>query len=226
MTQAAALETLIEMRTRWRTGAGAAAWPRQRRTRSLSAGPHAPSGRDHGVGARTVRRRPRGATGRATRGIDSSAAPHPNPQSFEQGQDALGALLMALPSQLRRTDPLVILGGFSQGGTSSLAFMMRNPGRVHAVLVFSGFLADHPSVAVTARAGAQHADFLGTRHRRYAPSRTPRRKRVGRSSTRPVPCSNSRSYRGMSHTISEEEMRDAKRWLATLLPDANTNGAP
>src|ERR1019366_6432087 len=50
----------------------------------------------------------------------------PEPDSFERGQDALVAFIDALPTRLARSDFPLILGGFSQGGTSSLAFMMRN----------------------------------------------------------------------------------------------------
>ena len=39
-----------------------------------------------------------------------------------------------------RAGPLV-LGGFSQGGTTSLAFAISRPGRVDGVVVLSGFLA-------------------------------------------------------------------------------------
>lgn len=43
----------------------------------------------------------------------------------------------------------LVLGGFSQGGTMSLAYALTRPGRVSHVLNFSGFLADHPDVRTT-----------------------------------------------------------------------------
>jgi phospholipase/carboxylesterase len=39
-----------------------------------------------------------------------------------------------------------VLGGFSQGGTTSLAYALTRPGRVDGVVVLSGFLADAPGV--------------------------------------------------------------------------------
>jgi phospholipase/carboxylesterase len=149
----------------------------------------------------------------------------PESESFEQGQAALGALIAGLPSQLRRTNPLVILGGFSQGGTSSLAFMMRNPGHVHAVLVFSGFLADHPSVAVTRERVRNTPIFWG---HGTADSAVPYA--AAEAGWKELNAAGAvleaRTYRGMSHTISEEELRDAATWLERLLPDAKTDGAP
>jgi phospholipase/carboxylesterase len=149
----------------------------------------------------------------------------PESESFEQGQAALEALITGLPSQLRRTNPLVILGGFSQGGTSSLAFMMRNPGHVHAVLVFSGFLADHPSVAVTRERVRNTPIFWG---HGTADSAVPYA--AAEAGWKELKAAGAvleaRTYRGMSHTISEEELRDAATWLERLLPDAKTDGAP
>jgi phospholipase/carboxylesterase len=149
----------------------------------------------------------------------------PESESFEHGQDALGALIDALPSQLSRAKPLVILGGFSQGGTSALAFLMRNPGRVHAVLVFSGFLADHPSVAVTRERVGNTPIFWG---HGTADSAVPYA--AAEAGWQELSAAGAmleaRTYRGMSHTISEEEMRDAKAWLQSLLPDENSNGVP
>ena len=49
----------------------------------------------------------------------------------------------------------VVLGGFSQGGTTSVAFALSRPGRVRAALNFSGFLAE--SVDVPQGEGARTA---------------------------------------------------------------------
>jgi phospholipase/carboxylesterase len=73
----------------------------------------------------------------------------PDPESFEEAQRALDSFLQALPEHLPVAPAPLVLGGFSQGGTMSLAYALRNPGRVALVLNFSGFLADHPSVAAT-----------------------------------------------------------------------------
>lgn len=72
----------------------------------------------------------------------------PEPSSFEAGQEQLAEFLRDLPAALGRTDAPLIVGGFSQGGTSSLAWALRHPGKAAAVVVFSGFVADHPSIRV------------------------------------------------------------------------------
>lgn len=74
----------------------------------------------------------------------------PESESFEGAQQQLHAFLTELPQHLPVKPGPVILGGFSQGGTMSLAYALRNPGAVPFVVNFSGFLADHPSVQATA----------------------------------------------------------------------------
>ncbi len=72
----------------------------------------------------------------------------PEPESFEAGQEALEGWLDALVASLPvRPGPLIV-GGFSQGGTSAIGYALRNPGRVQGVLNWSGFVPEHPSVGV------------------------------------------------------------------------------
>ena len=140
----------------------------------------------------------------------------PEPASFESGQEALASFLANLPAKLGRTNPPVILGGFSQGGTSSLAYMMRNPGRVAGVLVFSGFLADHPSVAVTPQRVGATPIFWG--HGTADPAIPFAAAELGWTQLHAVNAVlESHTYRGMTHTISEEELRDAAMWLDGIL---------
>lgn len=74
----------------------------------------------------------------------------PEPESFEMGQQRLDEFLRALPEHLPVTPGRLVLGGFSQGATTSLAYALRHPGEVSGVIVLSGFLASHPSVRVAA----------------------------------------------------------------------------
>ena len=149
----------------------------------------------------------------------------PEPASFETGQLALAAFMTALPATLGRTNPVIILGGFSQGGTSSLAYMMRNPGHVRGVLVFSGFLADHPSVAVTAERVGKTPIFWG--HGTSDPAIPFLAAESGWQQLRAAGAAlQSHTYRGMSHTISEEELRDAATWLDGVLTPRTQNSAP
>ena len=69
-----------------------------------------------------------------------------DPQSLAKGLAELTAFLDDLPAQLGVRPGRIVLGGFSQGGTMSLAWALANPGRASAVLVFSGFLVAAPRV--------------------------------------------------------------------------------
>ena len=74
----------------------------------------------------------------------------PEPESFESSLARLHEFLTALPRELGLDAPHIDLGGFSQGGTLSLAYALTHPGVIPHVLNFSGFLADHPLVQATA----------------------------------------------------------------------------
>lgn len=63
-------------------------------------------------------------------------------ETLEASLDALEAFLDSVPALLGVEPGRIVLGGFSQGGTMSLAFGLTRPGRVAAALNFSGFLAD------------------------------------------------------------------------------------
>jgi phospholipase/carboxylesterase len=140
----------------------------------------------------------------------------PEPESFVAGQEALRQVIEELPATIGRAPTQLLLGGFSQGGTSSLAFALRNPGLVDGVMVFSGFLAAHPSVAATpATVGATlifwgHGDADGSIPLGDAKS--------GQAALRAAGASlESHTYPGMGHTITPAEVRDARAWVATIL---------
>ena len=65
----------------------------------------------------------------------------PESTSLDEGLEELETFLNALADHVGFEPGSVVLGGFSQGGTVSLAYALRRPGAVTAVLVFSGFLA-------------------------------------------------------------------------------------
>ena len=85
----------------------------------------------------------------------------PEPTSFEAGQEKLAEFLRDLPASLGRAGAPLIVGGFSQGGTSSLAWALRHPGTAAGVVVFSGFVADHPSVQVSPESVKDQAIWWG-----------------------------------------------------------------
>ena len=68
--------------------------------------------------------------------------------SLTESLTALDHFLEHLPEELGfRPGPLV-LGGFSQGGTTSLAYALTRPGSVAGIVVLSGFLANREGLGV------------------------------------------------------------------------------
>jgi phospholipase/carboxylesterase len=75
----------------------------------------------------------------------------PEAESFVSGQEALARFIRdELPGRLGHAVSSLFIGGFSQGGTTSLAHALRNPGSAAGVMVFSGFLPTHPTVTPSA----------------------------------------------------------------------------
>ena len=66
-----------------------------------------------------------------------------------------------LPAQLGLQPGRVVLGGFSQGATTSLAWALANPTRVSDVLVFSGFLVASPPILARGKAAPDIRAFWG-----------------------------------------------------------------
>ena len=63
-------------------------------------------------------------------------------ETLEDSLEALDAFLESLPELLGGPVERLVLGGFSQGGTLSLAYALTRDRPLAAVLNFSGFLAD------------------------------------------------------------------------------------
>ena len=135
----------------------------------------------------------------------------PEPESFEQSQQALAQLLSELPPRLPvRTGP-VVLGGFSQGGTMSVAYALRNPGTVPMVLNLSGFLPDHPTVRATPDSVRGTRFFWG--HGTMDPSIPFAMGEEGRAALRAAGAAlETRDY-VMGHGISPDEARDVREWI-------------
>jgi phospholipase/carboxylesterase len=135
----------------------------------------------------------------------------PEPESFSESLARVDELLLALPGVLGVEPGPVALGGFSQGGTTSVAHALTRPGRVRSVLNFSGFLADHPDV----RASQQTVD--GTRFfwgHGTGDTSIPFALAVeGRRELRAAGADlESRDY-PIGHWIDPEELADAVAWL-------------
>ena len=130
--------------------------------------------------------------------------------TLQRSFDALDAFVDALPAQLGLRPGRLALGGFSQGGTTSLAWALRNPNRAEAVLVFSGFLIDAPSVPPGSASGSPRV-FWG--HGRKDPAipfalAERGRKRLGDAGT----VLETRDY-DIGHWIVPEEIEAAMAFL-------------
>ena len=131
--------------------------------------------------------------------------------SLTESLDALGEFLDGLPARLGiRPGPLV-LGGFSQGGTTALAWTLRNPERVQVALVFSGFLVDSPLVPPGGAAAGRPRIFWGhgTRDPNIPFALAERgRRRLEEAGAVLV----ARDYE-IGHWIAPEEIEDAMRFV-------------
>lgn len=135
----------------------------------------------------------------------------PEPESFEASQRELKSFLAGLPSEIPVRPGMVVLGGFSQGGTMSLAYALRNAGELPLVLNFSGFLADHPSVR------PEPASVRGTRffwgHGRRDPSIPFAAAEAGWEALRAAGAELEAREYPIGHWIAPEELADAVRWM-------------
>jgi phospholipase/carboxylesterase len=135
----------------------------------------------------------------------------PEADSFEASQRLLAEFLGELPARLPvRTGPLV-LGGFSQGGTMSTGYALRNPGAAPRVLNLSGFLPDHPSVRATPESVAGTRFFWG--HGLHDPAIPFGFAVEGRAALREAGAElEARDY-PIQHAISGDEADDVREWI-------------
>lgn len=145
----------------------------------------------------------------------------PEPESFEQGQQALAEFLAELPSHLPVAPGPLLLGGFSQGGTSALAHALRHPGTIPLVMNLSGLLASHPTVAATPGTVADTAVFWG--HGTEDPAIPFAHATSGWAALRAAGADLTAQAYPAGHTITQAELRDATTWLGRkLAADAST----
>jgi phospholipase/carboxylesterase len=135
----------------------------------------------------------------------------PEPESFEAGQQALAGWLDTLRTTLPIRTGALILGGFSQGGTTATGYALRNPEKVHAVLNWSGFVPEHPSVEATRERLAGLRVFWG---HGTADGNVPYALAVaGREMLRSAGAIVTPFDHAGGHTITRDELRETERWL-------------
>ena len=127
---------------------------------------------------------------------------------------ALDGFLDGLPETLTVKPGALLLGGFSQGGTTSLAWALTRPGRVRGVLVFSGFLVDDPQVPLTPETTTGLSVFWG--HGTGDPAIPHTLAVRGRERLRQAGVEvEGRDY-PMGHSIAPRELADASAWMEAL----------
>ena len=135
----------------------------------------------------------------------------PEPESFEASQQALAAFLAELPSRLPVRTGTLVLGGFSQGGTMSLGYALRNPGTVPLCMCLSGFLPQHPTVRATPETVAGTRFFWG--HGTMDPAIPFAMGQEGRAALRAAGAElEARDY-AMAHGINADEAGDIRDWI-------------
>lgn len=135
----------------------------------------------------------------------------PHPEDFDRSQALLREFLDSAPERLPVVPGRTAVGGFSQGGTMSIAAALREPGRVPLVLNFSGFLPSHPSVPVTPESVRGTRIFWG--HGTDDQAIPFAMAEQGRRALRTVGADLvARDYR-IGHWIDSAELADAAEWL-------------
>lgn len=137
------------------------------------------------------------------------------PDTLARSLEALDRFLDALPDLLPVSPGPILLGGFSQGGTTSLAYALTRPGRVAGVLNFSGFLVDDPSVPVTPASVGEIPVFWG--HGVGDPNIPFPLAERGRARLLEAGAGlEARDY-AIGHWIDAAELEDARRWMEAVL---------
>jgi phospholipase/carboxylesterase len=128
--------------------------------------------------------------------------------------DALGDVLRTLENRVPVRPGAVVLGGFSQGGTTSLAYALRNPGHVDGVINLSGFLADGLLDQVGPKAARNLRVFWG--HGTGDPAIPHQLAERGRRALLAAGTDLESHDYGMGHAVIPEELADVSRWMASV----------
>ena len=135
----------------------------------------------------------------------------PEPESFLRSLASIDELVAGLPDVIGRKPGHVALGGFSQGGTVSLAYALTRPGAVRHVINFSGFLADHPDVHATTETVQGTRFFWG--HGTGDPAIPFELAIEGREQLRAAGADLTAHDYAIGHWIDEDELRTMISWL-------------
>ena len=138
-------------------------------------------------------------------------------ESLGESLRALERFVENLPEALGFVPGPLVLGGFSQGGTTSLAYALKHPGSVAGVVVLSGFLANQGGLGAWPEAMGKTPLFWA--HGTEDPAVPFSLALEGRKRIREAGGNlEARDY-GMGHWVIPEEMSDLKDWLEKSIPD-------
>jgi phospholipase/carboxylesterase len=131
--------------------------------------------------------------------------------TLQPSLDALAAFVNGLPAILGVEPGRVVVGGFSQGGSTALAWALRDPSRAEAVLQLSGFLIDSPLVRPESAAGGRPRVFWG--HGRRDPAIPFALAEKGRKRLRDAGAALTAKDYEIGHWVAPEEIADALAFL-------------
>lgn len=126
----------------------------------------------------------------------------------------LDGVLDRLGDELGFTPRRLILGGFSQGGTTGLAYALLRPGRVHGVMNLSGFLARGLLDRAEAGAAVGLPVFWG--HGTDDPAIPHSMAQRGRWSLTEAGARLTTGDYPMGHGVAAEELADVTTWMEGL----------
>ena len=137
----------------------------------------------------------------------------PEPDSFSTSLQSIEEFLRDLRTRIKFGQ--VFMGGFSQGGTISLAYGLTHQNEIAGVLNFSGFLADHAAITPIPPVPTSPIPiFWG--HGRHDPAIPFALAIEGRARLKDAGYTvEARDYE-IGHWIDGEELRDALAWLNRL----------
>jgi phospholipase/carboxylesterase len=139
----------------------------------------------------------------------------PEPHSFSTSLHELETLLGELKVEVGFDK--VVMGGFSQGGTISLAYALTHPDELAGVLNFSGFLADHPEVNPRLSASPAPATPIYWAHGKQDPAIPFALAMAGRAKLEAAGYDvEARDY-DIGHWIDPHELHAAVEWLDRIV---------
>jgi phospholipase/carboxylesterase len=143
-------------------------------------------------------------------------ANRPEPHSFSTSLRELEKFLGELKNELQFGK--VVMGGFSQGGTISLAYGLTQPGELAGVLNFSGFLADHPEVNPRLSVSpSRDAPSIHWAHGKQDPAIPFALAIDGRAKLEAAGCDVETHDYDIGHWIDPHELQTAVEWLDRIV---------